>query len=63
MKKYNKEQYQQGKEKARNKAIEWQYSFQDQSYSWYELSMIEAHFKELGKHYGLLKEFHENGIC
>lgn len=67
MKKYNKEQYQQGKEKARNEAIEWQMDFAKYNplgfYSWEMLLKSHNHFKKLGKRYGLLREFHENGIC
>lgn len=61
--KSKKEYYQRRKEETRQEAIEWQYSFQDHNYSWNELCMIEAHFRKLGKRYGLLREFQENGIC
>lgn len=55
--------YQEYKEKARQKAIEWQADFENHNYSYNELFYIEEYFHRLGKKYGLLKEFHENGIC
>ncbi len=54
--------YQQHKTEAREQAIEWQREFENQNYSWAELAAWAAHFERLGKRYGLLKEFHENGI-
>ena len=58
-----KKTYQQLKEEAREQAIEWQADFEKSNYSWAELAAWENHFKALGKRYGLLKEFRENGIC
>lgn len=55
--------YQQCKEEAREQAIEWQREFENQNYSWSELADWAVHFERLGKRYGLLKEFKENGIC
>lgn len=55
--------YQQRKEEAREKAIEWQYDFCNHNYSWGELAYWDNYFEKLGKRYGLLKEFRENGIC
>ena len=54
--------YQMEKEKARNKAIEWQQDFDNHSYSYAELVYFESYFTRLGKRYGLTKEFRENGI-
>ena len=59
--------YQEAKEKARNEAIEWQLklwklNFEEQNYSWSDLAKWRNHFYNLGKRYGLLKEFKENGI-
>lgn len=51
------------KEKARQKAIEWQLDFSNNNYSYYDLMIFQEYFYKLGKRYGLLKEFHENGIC
>ena len=55
--------YRERKEKARQEAIEWQLSLSDfGNYSYLELSNWYEHFYQLGKRYGLLKEFRENGI-
>ena len=55
--------YQVEKEKARQKAIDWQYEFSETSMSWGELAAYQAYFEAIGKRYGLLREFRENGIC
>lgn len=55
--------YQISKIKARQKAIEWQVDFPNNNYSWGELAEWAAYFERLGKRYGLLTEFRENGIC
>lgn len=55
--------YQEKKEKVRQKAIEWQLDFSNHNYSYLELMEWGDYFYKLGKRYGLLKEFHENGIC
>ena len=52
--------YQQGKERAREKAIEWQNDCR--SKSWLELAIEQEKFERLAKRYGLVKEFSENGI-
>lgn len=54
--------YQRAKERARNKAIEWQYGFCEQSYSYGELAYWTNYFSGLAKRYGLVREFKENGI-
>ena len=54
--------YQMAKEKARNKAVEWQRGFCNQNYSYSELADWEDYFSRLAKRYGLVKEFRENGI-
>ena len=57
--------YQRGKEAARAAAQEWQinqnYTYKD-FYYWSEIAQIQAHFEKLGRRYGLLTEFRENGI-
>lgn len=58
-----KEYYAKRKENARNEAIKWQYKISDKSISWAELAEAGDYFYTLGKRYGLLREFHENGIC
>ena len=55
--------YQEMKEKARNEAIDWQYNAVNENYSYGELAFWYAHFERLGRRYGLLTEFRENGIC
>lgn len=56
--------YQEHKSMAIEEAIAFQNSFiEGKSWSWGELAMAAAYFEKLGKRYGLLKEFRENGIC
>ena len=50
------------KEVARSKAIDFQYSSSDKCYSYAELAYYSDYFLKLGKRYGLIKEFKENGI-
>lgn len=54
--------YQKAKARARDKAVEWQRSFCDQNYSYGELAYWGEYFERLGKRYGLVREFKENGI-
>ncbi len=54
--------YTERKAKARQEAIEWQSDFCNHNYYWSELANFFAHFEKLGKRYGLLREFRENGI-
>ena len=58
-----KKTYTERKEMARNDAINWQSDFAMNVYSWGELAFWADHFERLGKRYGLLREFRENGIC
>lgn len=51
------------KETARTKAFEWQLTSQDEPMSYSELAEVGERFYTIGKRYGLLKEFRENGIC
>lgn len=55
--------YQRAKQRARDKAIEWQENFCEQNYSYGELVYWQEYFERLGKRYGLLTEFRENCIC
>jgi len=55
--------YQKRKEEIRQQAIEWQYSWADNCYSYEELIDWQGYFYNYGKAYGLLKEFKENAIC
>lgn len=37
--------------------------FANKSMSWGELAEAQSYFEKLGKRYGLLAEFKENGLC
>ena len=50
------------KEKARNKAIDYQHNFNEYVHSYSELALYSEYFYKLAKRYGLIKEFRENGI-
>ena len=54
--------YQQKKEEARGEAVRWFYNITDKQLFMSEVADYEEYFKRLGKRYGLLKEFRENGI-
>lgn len=54
--------YQRGKENARQKAIAWQNAFAMYDYNYDEIALITEYFVKLAKRYGLVKEFRENGI-
>lgn len=55
--------YEMRKNRARDKAIEWQLQASGKNYSCSELSDFTKYFEKIGRKYGLLKEFRENGIC
>ena len=55
--------YQIEKQRAREKAIEWQMACSEKCFYASEYSQMTSYFEKLGKRYGLLKEFKENGIC
>lgn len=54
--------YKERKEAARQEAIDWQLEAANKNMSYGELADAGNHFEELGRRYGLLREFHENGI-
>lgn len=54
--------YKEKKEKARQEAIDWQLESTNKQLSYGELAAIGDYFHKLGKRYGLLREFRENGI-
>lgn len=54
--------YQIKKDKARQEAINWQNQFADADASYMDLMEAQDHFHSIGKRYGLLGEFRENGI-
>lgn len=47
---------------ARQIAIDWQLNFNNQTRHWSYCAEWYARFERIGKKYGLLKEFKENGI-
>lgn len=55
--------YKKNKERARQFAIDWQAEFAENSYSWAEVADYADLFTRLGRRWGLLREFRENGIC
>lgn len=57
-----KKTYKELKEEAREKAIDWQLEFSQKDHYMSEYAYWEEKFTKLGKRYGLLKEFRENGI-
>ena len=54
--------YKKNKERARQTAIAWQAATAETAITWGELAEASAYFEKLGKRYGLLTEFRENGI-
>ena len=57
-----KKTYAERKAEATAMAIEWQHNFADAQLSYGELAYYRDLFYKLGKAFGLLKEFRENGI-
>lgn len=54
--------YQKNKEEVRQFAIDWQADFSNQNYSYSDLAVFQDMFSRLGRKYGHLREFRENGI-
>lgn len=54
--------YRKAQETARNKAVEWQMDFDNHNYSYGELVYWQNYFEKLGRRFGLVNEFRENGI-
>lgn len=55
--------YQKYKEKAKQRAIQWQSEyFGTVALSYAALANWQGYFYRLGKNYGLVREFRENGI-
>lgn len=61
--KNTKTTYARNKAVARQEAIDWQKDVANHDYNYGELAEFGEHFEKLGRRYGLLKEFRENGIC
>lgn len=58
-----KNYYAEGKARATEEAMEYQNSFAEgKQYSYGEMADIQGRLEKLGKRYGLLREFRENGI-
>lgn len=54
--------YQERKERTREEVIETSIAISAYDYSYAQLCTIAERFEKLGKRYGLLTEFRENGI-
>lgn len=54
--------YHEKKRAAQTIAINWQADFERFSYSFYDMLCWQTFFEYLGKKYGLLREYRENGI-
>lgn len=54
--------YQKNKEEVRQFAIEWQADFPNHNHSYSDLAVFQDMFSRLGRKYGLLREFRENGL-
>lgn len=61
--KSNKTTYEMKKEMARQEAIDWQKDLFRDSRNYEDMQEAAEYFEKLGRRYGLLKEFRENGIC
>ena len=61
--KNNKTTYASNKAVARQEAIDWQNDLFRDNRSYEDMQEAAEHFEKLGRRYGLLKEFRENGIC
>ncbi|MBQ0097349.1 MAG: hypothetical protein KBS62_00215 [Oscillospiraceae bacterium] len=57
-----KNNYQNQKDRAREKAVDIMYRLSDVAISYGEIATIQDYIYKLGKRYGLIKEFTENGI-
>lgn len=54
--------YQRGKNAAREQAIQWQADFSDRSIPWAAIAAEQRQLEQLARRYGLLREFRENGV-
>lgn len=55
--------YQKRKQEVREFAMDFWENANEYQYSWLEIEAWQDIFRRLGRRYGLLREFHENGIC
>ena len=58
----SKKTYAEKKAEAQAMAIEWQLTYYELIYPWGDIAFYADYFRRIGKRYGLLKEFRENGI-
>lgn len=56
-------EYNKAKQAARDEAVEFERTASEQNLSYAELAEAGEHFEKLGRRFGLLREFRENGIC
>lgn len=61
--KNTKTTYASNKAVARQEAIDWQNTLFGDSRNYEDMQEAAEYFEKLGRRYGLLKEFRENGIC
>lgn len=54
--------YQKKKEELRQEAIEHQRQLINKNLSWWDICDYQEHLETKAKKFGLLKEFHENGV-
>ena len=55
--------YEKAKARARAMAVDYSYEAGELVQSYAEVAEMGAKFEKLGRRYGLLREFRENGIC
>lgn len=55
--------YQKAKERARDIAIDFSNAYNEMTLSWADVAYYGNKFERLGRRYGLLREFRENGFC
>lgn len=58
-----RERYRKRKAEIINEAIDWSLASSEKDMTWAELADKQDYFLRLGRRYGLLQEFRENGIC
>ena len=54
--------YMEKKEAARNEAINWMHTTANDSMSWSEIAEYQDRLMTIGRRYGLIREFRENGV-
>lgn len=55
--------YQKAKARAREMAQEFSSEISEMNPSWWDICDAQDRYEKLGRRYGLLREFRENGIC